>query len=383
MFCTLAAACVLCLAGDCSDKEPKEEVDPLVQQARLKYAEGRRLFLTCDPNNYEKALALFEDALAYQEEYPEAMAAWSETISMWYGFMLPEEIFQTAYMRSQRSIRLDPELDMGYRAMADLFRHRRDPETGELDNDYALEVIERAITINPNSAENLYVKGSIYLSRDPDKAAEVLEKAKRLNPNLGKVYFNLAAAHQTVADQRYTAAAERGGDIPEDVVREVRDLYRTAVDYLDTYQKLVPGDLGGYASRGIILMRLSSIMPDGPEKNEMIAEAEKNFQQAVGRDQKPDPSQMKWVVFGYYYLAKIEMGIKNDPEAALDYVERGIEFAPRNIDLVGLGVEANRVLGDQEAVKKYQEKFREAMEKKSAVPGADGSTAEAPPVNPD
>ena len=133
------------LVGGACKQRPHSSSDPMIEKAQERYTEGRRLFLTCDPNNYQKAIQYYEDALVYRDDYPEAMAAWAEAVSMWYGYQIPEPLFQDAYMKAQRAIRLQPDLDMGYRAMADLFRHRRNPETGKYDFDYAMEVIERAL----------------------------------------------------------------------------------------------------------------------------------------------------------------------------------------------------------------------------------------------
>ena len=111
---------VLCIAFPSCTERKGASADPLKEKAQDKYAEGRRLFLTCDPNRYSQAAQLYEDALLYWEDYPEALAAWAETMSSWYGFLIPEPLFQEAYMKAQRAIRLAPELDGGYRAMADL-----------------------------------------------------------------------------------------------------------------------------------------------------------------------------------------------------------------------------------------------------------------------
>lgn len=366
---TIAAALLLsaalCPGVGCKQSGPA--MDPLQEKAQEKYAEGRRLFLTCDPNNYNKAAQLFQDALAYWEEYPEAMAAWSETVSMWYGFMLPEEVFQEAYMKAQRAIRINPELTAGYRAMADLFRHRKNPDTGTYDVKYALDVIERAIAIDPNNAENLYVKGSIYLSIDPEMAIEILEKAINLNPNLGKIYFNLASANQSVADGMFF----QNQDKPEELEKlhdQRMEHYNKALEMLRTYQQMVPGDLGGYTSMGIIYLRL-----------EDFDKAVEEFKKSLSANPNPDPSQQKWRIISYYNLANLAFNKDDDPEAARIYLERGLEKAPNHLDMLNLLVQVTKKLGDEKATKQYEERINSILEKKmqekEEAPGnASGST---------
>src|SRR3972149_8591070 len=108
------ALMLVCLAPASCDKDKKGAEDPLKEKAREKYGEGRRLFLTCDPNKYDESQQLFEDALAYWDDYPEALAAWAEAMSMWYSFLMPEPLFEQAYMRAQRSVRLAAGVEMGY-----------------------------------------------------------------------------------------------------------------------------------------------------------------------------------------------------------------------------------------------------------------------------
>jgi len=139
---------------------------PLQEQAKEHYFKARRLFLTCNPDNYIKAIEEYKLALDYWDEYPEALAGLAEAISMWRGYSISEEEFGKA------ALRLNPDLADGYRAMADLFRHRRDYER-------ALRLIETAIALDPDNAENLYVKGSALLAINPQEAARVLIEAQK------------------------------------------------------------------------------------------------------------------------------------------------------------------------------------------------------------
>jgi tetratricopeptide (TPR) repeat protein len=344
----VAVVALALVGGDCEQRS-RVSTDPLKDKAREKYAEGRRLFLTCDPNNYEKAARLFEDALAYWEDYPEALAAWAEVISMWYAFNMPEELFQKGYMKAQRAVRLAPELDMGYRAMADLFRHHRDPDTNQVQTDYAMEVIDMALKINPASAENLYVKGSIQLAADPEAAVQILNQARMLNPDLGKVYFNLGAAHQMMAKKLRAEAAENP-DMASELQARMSSLYETAIEDLKTYQKLVPGDLAGYCSRGMIYLQEGK-----------LELAEQMFQQTVSRNLKPDPSQEVWRKTAYGQLARIAEN-RNDLEGARLYLEGALAIAPRDIQTLEELVRITKLLKDKKAAEEYAKRLKESIE---------------------
>jgi len=344
----VVAVVLTLLGGNCEERD-RVSTDPLKDKAREKYAEGRRLFLTCDPNNYEKSVRLFEDALAYWEDYPEAMAAWSEVVSMWYGFNMPEELFENGYMKAQRAVRLAPELDMGYRAMADLFRHHRDPDTNKVQSDYAMEVIDMALKINPDSAENLYVKGSIQLAGDPEAAVQILNRARMLNPNLGKVYFNLGAAHQMMANN-LKAEADKNPDKASELQPRISSLYETAIEHLKTYQKLVPGDLAGYCSRGMIYLQEGKIEP-----------AELMFKETVSRNLKPDPSQEVWRKAGYGQLARIAES-RNDLDGARLYQEKALAITPRDVKTLEELVRITTLLKDEEAAAEYAKRLKESIE---------------------
>jgi tetratricopeptide (TPR) repeat protein len=365
----LVLALVSCGLGlvSCHEKKGVAE-DPLKDKAREKYAEGRRLFLTCDPNNYSEAQRLFEESLAYWDDYPEANAAWAETISMWYSFLIPQELFEQAYMRAQRAVRLDPNLDMGYRAMADLFRHHRDEQTGEYQTRYALDVIERALKIAPNSAENLYVKGSIYLAVDPQKAVEILNQARAVNPDLGKTYFNLSSAHQMMAEQ---LTSKHGKDPQEPAPNQDQIVknYDKAIEYLKTYQKLVPGDLGGYCSLGTVYLL-----------NRNVAEAEKMFQKTVSVSQKADISQNRWKIVAYYKLAEIA-GVNNkDLGAARLYLERALELAPKNAQTLSQLAHVCAAQKDDKAASDYKKRLEQSIQEMKAATEQHGSTAEKNPA---
>jgi len=372
MLVAALSAVALVYSGCDHDRKPLQE-DPLKAKAREKYLEARRLFLTCDPNNYEKALGLYEEAMAFREDYPEALAGWAETVSMWFGYQITEDLYQTAYMKAQRAIRLDPDLDMGYRAMADLWRHQKDPETGKLVTEEALDLIEKAIERNPLSAENLYVKASILMNNDPEHALEVFRRAKAVNPNLGKIYFNMAATYQQMGDSKIAAAfSSKEEQEREKLEKQAAQYYDKSIELLKTYNELVPRDAAGYCSRAIAHMR----------KGEPEA-AKELFQTTVSRAKSGDPSQIKWTILSYVHLAQIAEG-ENDLENARDILEKGLRYAPQNMDLISGLTRLSELMGDQEAADRYRKRAKdileslEARDEKLSGPGSgtgEGSTA--------
>jgi len=339
----------------CDDKKTGDSFKtPEMQRAEKLYEEGRRLFLTCDPNNYEKALNHFNEALSINGDYAEALAASAETISMWQAYRMNEAAFENAMHRAQRATRLAPELDMGYRAAADIYRHHRNPQTGDVDTDYALDMIERAIDINPRSAENMYVQGSIYLTRDPMKAIEILEKAKKMNPDLGKVYFNLASAHQMIADRIYIQKQKMKGagqEVSPDMEEDMTTHYSAAEKNYNTYQALVPGDLGGYCALGIAYLH-----------QDKTQKAEEMFKKTVSLNPNPDPSQFKWMNKAYYHLASMAQRSGNLEDAYI-YNKSALDKSPGRPDFIAQQLGICRELGRTECVKKNEDKLEEMKKK--------------------
>lgn len=352
------------------DRKSADAADPLKKLARERYAEGRRLFLTCDPNNFPAAIKAFDDALASWEDYPEALAAWAETVSMWYGFRLNQDVFEQAYVRAQRAIRLAPESDMGYRAMADLFRHFRDPETGKAANEEAMKSIERALAIAPDSAENLYVKGSILLATNPPAAIKVLEEALRLNPELAKIYFNLASAYQLAGDMINFSEPNSDPAKQEERVAKAKEYYAKAIKHLEIYQRLVPADLGGYTSLGIIYIH-----------DQQFEKAEEVLKKAVGANVSPDPSQVELRALAYVYLAQIADQHHQDLNRSRDYLERAREANPFDSQIYKQLIRIAEIQKDPAGARKYEEMYQEMIEKAKAEMAAAqaGGTAGALP----
>ena len=298
--------------------------EPLKRQAEEHYIKARRLFLTCDPDKYADAVKEFQTALNYWDEYPEALAGLAETISMWRGYALTEEEFGQAYQLAQRSLRLKPELADGYRAMADLFRHR-----GETDR--ALRMIENALKIAPDNAENLYVKGSALLDKDPKESARVLIQAQKLNPNLAKIYFNLASAAHKLNN------------------------FDEALKNLQRYQEMVPSDVASYCSMGMIYLSKMQMENTAEAREQLESKAMENLKMTIAKsDAVQKPWQAQWVILSAKTLARIYMDKKNYPEA-LNYLKKSEEIFAEDAELHYLYGKVYKAMGDKAQAKAHLE----------------------------
>jgi tetratricopeptide (TPR) repeat protein len=284
----LPAALAVGLLGSCS-KSGEPKLDPLQEKAQEHYLSGRRLFLTCNPHNYPLAAREFEQALALWDEYPEAQAALAETYSMWRGFYLTDEDYKQAEKFAQRSIRLNPKLSAGYRALADLLRHRKDSEG-------ALSQIDTAIQLDPRDAENYYVKGSILISTKLPEARDNLMQAMKLNPDLAKTYFNLGT-----------------------VLQQLKDYERAEKTLLD-YQKMVPDDVAGYTSLGMLYYEMGR-----------LDNAKAQFEKVITKSGQ-DPQEQVWQYKAYLTLGEIAAKNKDQYDQALSYFDQAIKIFDESAD---------------------------------------------------
>ena len=276
------------MLGACG-KSGDPKLDPLQEKAQEHYLAGRRLFLTCSPHNYPLAAREFEQALALWDEYPEGLAALAETYSMWRGFSLTDDEFNQAQKFAQRAIRLNPKLAAGYRAQADLLRHRRDFEG-------ALGQIDTAIQLDPRDAENYYVKGSILIATKLEEARDNLARAMSLNPDLAKTYFNLGTVLQQLKD------------------------YPRAEKTLLSYQKMVPDDIAGYTSLGMLYHEMGR-----------MEEAKAQFEKVITKGGS-EPQEQVWKYKAYLTLGEMAAEQKEGYDQALSHYDLALKIFPESGD---------------------------------------------------
>jgi tetratricopeptide (TPR) repeat protein len=296
--------------------------EPIKKQAEDHYSKARRLFLTCDPDKYPEAIKEYQLALNLWDEYPEALAGLAEGISMFRGFNISEKEIGEAYQYAQRALRLNPELVAGYRAMADLSRHRKDYER-------ALRQIDMAVRIEPNNAENLYVKGSILLTINPKESYQVLVSAVKANPDLAKTYFNLASA------------AQKLGNFDE------------AIADLTKYQELVPSDISALCSIGMIKLGKREKETDEAKKQQLGNEAVELFKMTVAKaDPGKKPWQVPWVMLSYVTMGKMALEHKDNQTAIDNFKKAENVFAP-DAELQYMMAMTYKSMGDKKSAKEH------------------------------
>jgi tetratricopeptide (TPR) repeat protein len=316
---------VAMLAAPGCKKGVESASEPIKKQAEDHYTKARRLFLTCDPDKYPEAIKEYQLALNLWDEYPEALAGLAEAISMWRGFSLSEKEFGDAYQYAQRALRLNPELAAGYRAMADLSRHRK-------DFDRATRQIDMAVKIEPQNAENLYVKGSSLLASNPQEAYQVLLSAQKANPDLAKIYFNLASA------------AQKLGRFDE------------AISFLTKYQELVPSDISATCSLAMIKLAKRDKEKTDDAKAQLDKDAVELFKLTLAKsDTAKKPWQIPWVLLSYKTLAKMDAEQKKYPEA-IEYFKKAEGVFPTDFELQFLMGVTYKNMGDKKSANEHLQK---------------------------
>ena len=238
-----------------------------------------------------------------------------------------------------------------------------------------MKSIERALSIDPKSAENLYVQGSILLSVKPEDAILVLEQAVKYNKDLGKSYFNLASAHQMVADRIIYGKPDPDPDKQAELLKSATAHYQAAISNLLIYQHLVPGDIGGYTSLGVVYLH-----------NKQFAESEKMLQKAVSSNLTPEPSQVQWRGMAYVFLAQLADQYHNDLKLSRTYLERALNADPYDPQVYQQLIRIAEIQKDDAGVKKYQDLYKAMVAKakaqlaaqESATTGAAAGSTAAP-----
>jgi TolB-like protein/DNA-binding winged helix-turn-helix (wHTH) protein/Flp pilus assembly protein TadD len=112
------------------------------------YLRGRYFWNQRNPEGFDKALALFQQAIEKDPKYAPAYAGLADTLSMMsnYGYAVPNEAMPRAKAAAVRAIELDPDLAAAHNALADI------AEDYDYDWRTAEKEFQRAIELNPNYA---------------------------------------------------------------------------------------------------------------------------------------------------------------------------------------------------------------------------------------
>jgi tetratricopeptide (TPR) repeat protein len=158
---------------------PKPETTPEHYAAYDLYLRGRYFWNQRSREGFDKALDLFQQAIAADPKYAPAYAGLADTYSMMsnYGLAVPTEAMPRAKAAAVRAIELDPNLAAAHNALADV------AEDYDYDWRTAEKEFQRAIELNPNyaTAHQWYADCLAYQGRFAPALAES-EHARELDP---------------------------------------------------------------------------------------------------------------------------------------------------------------------------------------------------------
>jgi TolB-like protein/DNA-binding winged helix-turn-helix (wHTH) protein len=154
------------LRSSVTSTKPARHVSPEAHDA---YLRGRYYWFG---DNYDQCKAYMEKAIQLQPDYAMAWSGLSEAyVASAIGEMPPLEAFEKAHEAALRAMELDDSLDEAHDALASYYFfdawdwHRADAES------------QRAIALNPNSAEIHHLRS--YILRSQNRDQESLEEQKR------------------------------------------------------------------------------------------------------------------------------------------------------------------------------------------------------------
>jgi TolB-like protein/DNA-binding winged helix-turn-helix (wHTH) protein len=169
------------------------EVAPEHYAAYDLYLRGRYFWNQRSREGFEKALDLFQQAIAKDARYAPAYAGLADTYSMMsnYGLAVPTETMPKAKAAAVQAVELDPSLAAAHNAVAVI------AEDYDYDWRTAEREFQRAIELNPNyaTAHQWYADCLAYQGRFPQALAES-ERARALDPLSAIV----AADHAVILD---------------------------------------------------------------------------------------------------------------------------------------------------------------------------------------
>ena len=185
-------------------------------EAYEKGMKGMELFRFFSPEGNVQARKIFEECIALDPEYPGpyVMLAWTHLTAVYNGWSKsPEESITQALELAQRAITLDSSQADAFSLLGNIYLLTR-------QYDKAITEGERAVTLNPNRADShVWLAMILTASGDPKGAIDLIYKAIRLNPfppnwyffSLGNAFFMLGEYHQAV--ESYKRALQSSPDL--------------------------------------------------------------------------------------------------------------------------------------------------------------------------
>lgn len=177
---TRAIAQKLFVAVQHQDTERAKRKPPESLDAYDLFLRGREQFLRFSQETDARALALFEQSVARDPNYADAIGFMARIYARWaalrWGPLPANEAQEKARQTAQRALGIDatsPQASMAL-SLVYLFQHRADD---------AAAVLERSVQAYPGMDELLARLGDAYTyGGKPDRGVELLRQAERLNP---------------------------------------------------------------------------------------------------------------------------------------------------------------------------------------------------------
>ena len=161
-------------------KKPTENLD-----AYAFYLRGRDYFYRYTRDDNERAVELFQKALAIDPAYALAYAGLGDAYERRYYYDLPAAWVDSAVAASRMAVTMDPNLAEGYKALGSALQTKGDVRG-------ALELYRKAVSLNPNYAAAINNIGFVAWSLGSyDEAAKWMRKATLLEPNVARWTANV------------------------------------------------------------------------------------------------------------------------------------------------------------------------------------------------
>lgn len=162
------------------EKKPTDNID-----AYAYYLRGRDYFYRYTRDDNERAIELFQKALAIDPSYALAYAGLGDAYERRTYYEFPKEWVDSAVTASRQAIAIDPDLAEGYKALGSALQARGEPRG-------ALELYRKAVSLNPNYAPAINNIGFVAWSLgEYDEAVRWMRKATLLEPNFARWTTNV------------------------------------------------------------------------------------------------------------------------------------------------------------------------------------------------
>lgn len=170
------------------------------------YLKGRELYTRYTPNDNERAIELFGEALKEDPGFAHAFAGLGDALAQKaFKSDMPDQLLDSAIALSTEAIRLDRELSEGYKALGLAYHYRG-------WHDKALEEYRKAVERNPNNDMAINNIGAIY--QEQGNLVEAIrwgQRALSVNPQHTHAVLNLAKMYYTVGNDEQCMKLVRDG----------------------------------------------------------------------------------------------------------------------------------------------------------------------------